>query len=194
MNEEGTTPAQPVPPTESRPAIRWLNYVFALGKGVIILFVLGALVQSFIATPFRISGISMDTNFHDGEFVLVDKLSYVLNEPQRGDPIVLKFPADPSHLFIKRIVGLPGETVKIDQGRVFINNQPLVESYLPEAIDSRPDQIKVLGYDEYWVMGDNRPNSNDSRYWGVMPKDDIVGIVRFSLSPGLFGWIAQPAY
>lgn len=179
---------------EPRPAIRLLNYAFVLGKGIIVLFVIGALIQSFVVTPFRISGISMETNFHDGEFVAVDKITYVVQNPQRGDVVVLKFPADPSHLFIKRIVGLPGETVKIDQGKVYINNQPLVEAYLPEAINSQPDQVKVLGFDEYWVMGDNRPNSNDSRYWGILPKDDLVGIVRFSLSPGLFGWISQPAY
>jgi len=148
-----------------------------------------------MATPFRISGVSMMPNFVDGQFVLVDKLSYLIGQPKRGDVVVLRFPANPTKkLFIKRIIGLPGETVQVANGEVFVNKVPLIESFLPEGTNSAPDVIKVLGYQEYFVMGDNRPNSNDSRYWGPLPLEDIVGITRLSLSPKLFGWVAQPAF
>ena len=179
---------------EVRPVVKWLNYVFVLAKGVIVLFVIGALIQTFVATPFRISGVSMSPNFVDGQFVLVDKISYLVGSPARGDAIVLKFPANPNKLFIKRVIGLPGETVTVKNGHVYVNNNLLNEAYIPDGVTSEPDVQKVLAYGEYFVMGDNRPNSNDSRYWGQLPREDIVGIVRFSLSPQLFGWIAQPAF
>ena len=185
---------QPIQPDKPRPIVRFLGYVFALAKGIIALFVVGALIQTFIATPFRISGVSMAPNFADGQFVLVDKITYLTGQPSRGDVVVLHFPANPAKLFIKRIVGLPGETVKIQEGKVSVNGAPLSEAYIPEGESSQPDQVKVLAYEQYFVMGDNRPNSNDSRYWGQLPREDIVGIVRFSLSPQLFGWISQPAF
>jgi len=178
-----------------KPVSRWLAYAFALGKGIIISFVVGALIHTFVATPFRISGISMAPNFADGQFILVDKLSYLVGLPMRGDVVVLKFPANPSKkLFIKRIVGLPGETIQIANGFVLVNDVKLIEAFLPESTVTTPDVIKVLGYQEYFVVGDNRPNSNDSRYWGPLPIEDIIGVARVSLSPQLFGWVAQPAF
>ena len=178
-----------------KPISRWLVYAFVLGKGIIVSFVVGALIHTFVATPFRISGISMAPNFADGQFILVDKLSLLLSQPKRGDVVVLKFPANPSKkLFIKRIVGLPGETIQIADGSIFVNTLKLTEAFLSESVVTDPNQIKVLGYQEYFVMGDNRPNSNDSRYWGPLPREDIIGVARLSLSPQLFGWVSQPAF
>lgn len=194
MDQGGVEVEQVVPPPRKRVS-RWLAYAFVLGKGIILSFVVGGLIHTFVATPFRISGISMAPNFADGQFILVDKLSYFLSQPKRGDVIVLKFPANPSKkLFIKRIVGLPGETVRIANGTVAINGVQLTEAFLPEGTITGPDEVKVLGYQEYFVLGDNRPNSNDSRYWGPLPKEDIVGVARLSLSPQLFGWVSQPAF
>lgn len=178
-----------------RPVSRWLAYAFVLGQGIIASFVIGGLIHTFVATPFRISGISMEPNFADGQFILVDKLSSFVSQPKRGDVVVLKFPANPSKkLFIKRIVGLPGETVEVAHGGVAVNGVPLTEAFLPEGVSTEPDVTKVLGYQEYFVLGDNRPNSNDSRYWGPLPEEDVIGVARLSLSPKLWGWIAQPAF
>lgn len=184
------------PPLEPRPIIRWLTYTYVLAQGVILAFVLGGLIHTFVATPFRISGISMEPNFVDGQFLLVDKLSYLIGRPNRGDVVVLRFPANPTKkLFIKRIVGLPGETILIRAGRVEVNNVPLTEAFRPSGSPpTEPEQVRVLAFDEYFVLGDNRPNSNDSRFWGQLPREDIIGLARFSLSPSLFGWIAQPAF
>ncbi len=193
--DDGGVLVETVGPPLSQPVSRWLAYAFVLGKGVIASFVIGGLVHTFVATPFRISGISMEPNFADGQFILVDKLTYFVSQPRRGDVVVLKFPANPSQkLFIKRIVGLPGETVAVAHGVVAVNGVVLTEAFLPEGIFTDPDVTKVLGYQEYFVLGDNRPNSNDSRYWGPLPKEDIIGVARLSLSPQLFGWIAQPAF
>lgn len=193
--DHGGVEIESVAPARRTSVSRWLAYAFALGKGIIVSFVVGSLIHTFVATPFRISGISMQPNFADGQFVLVDKLTYLLSQPRRGDVVVLKFPANPSKkLFIKRIAGLPGETVQIASGILQVNGVPLVEAYLPEGTVTEPAVTKVLGYQEYFVLGDNRPNSNDSRFWGPLPKEDIIGVARFSLSPQLFGWVAQPAF
>ncbi|MBI2589836.1 signal peptidase I [Candidatus Berkelbacteria bacterium] len=172
-----------------------LSYGFELLRGVLILVILTTLVHLFVATVFRISGESMLPNFQDGQFILIDRISYNLHPPTRGDVIVLRFPGDANRRkFIKRIVGMPGEKIEIKQGKVFANDVPLVEYYLPADFMSYPDLVKVLRSDEVFVMGDNRPNSNDSRFFGPLPMDRIIGKSQAILSGKAFGWIAQPAF
>ena len=136
----------------------------------------------FVAEPFVVSGTSMVPNYHDGEYLIVDKLSYKRHEPARGDVIVLKYPKDPSQYFIKRIIGLPGDSLEIQQGYVTIytpenpQGYRLMEPYLESQTETvgRIQKMK-LGSDEFFVLGDNRTGSSDSRLWGVLPRENIVG-------------------
>lgn len=150
----------------------------------------------FIAQPFIVQGASMAPTFHSGEYIIVDQLSYRLGEPERGDVITFRYPEDPSIFFIKRIVGLPGETIIVDGQRIIIERDgtesfELIEPY---ANVSGPDlgrQVYTLGQEEYFVLGDNRPQSSDSRLWGPLPEDNIMGKAFFRVLPptkaGLLG-------
>ncbi len=158
--------------------------------------------RMFVAEPFVVAGSSMVPNFHNHDYLIVDRLSYLKGNPQRGDVIVLKFPKDTSQFFIKRIIGLPGETVKIQQGFVWVTNKEhpegfkLNEGYLPAAIQTlgRSDP-ETLGSDEFFVLGDNRNASSDSRVWGILPRDDIVGKVWSRVYPfGQAGFFHTPSY
>lgn len=137
-------------------------------------------IRYFVFQPFIVNGASMEPNFHDGDYLLIDELSYRFNEPQRGDVIVFKYPTDPSQRFIKRIVGLPRETIELTGSSIqitdkFGNKTVLNEkSYLTN--NTLFSGIKVvLGEDEYFVMGDNRTHSFDSRKWGALAREYIVG-------------------
>lgn len=172
-----------------------LAYAFELFKGLLVLVLVSILIQLFIVTVFRISGESMLPNFADGQFILVDKLSYMLSPPMRGDVVVIQFPGDPDHRkFIKRVIGLPGEKVEVVDGFVRVDDRLLEEAYLPDELLTSPDVVKVLRSDEYFVMGDNRPNSNDSRFFGPVPLDKFIGKSQAILSGSAFGWVAQPAF
>lgn len=174
---------------------RMLSYGFELLKGLVVLVVLALLVHLFVATVFRISGESMVPNFEDGQFVLVDRLSYLIGPYQRGDVVVIEFPGDPEkRKFIKRIIGLPGDTVQISQGKVYVNGALLPEPYLPDYLYTEPELEKVVRADELFVIGDNRPNSNDSRFFGPVPLDNVIGKSQARLTGAAYGWIAQPAY
>lgn len=121
---------------------------------------------------FKIDGESMEPNLHNEEYVIVDKVTYLFGMPQRGD-IVVFYREDPSKDYIKRVIGLPGETIEISNGTVFIDGQPLDEPYLASL--SGTYNAYRLGADEYFVMGDNRGNSQDSRTFGPIHPSDIVG-------------------
>jgi signal peptidase I len=134
-----------------------------------------------VLQPHKIKGASMEPNFPDGEFLLTDKISYRFGVPKRGDVIVFKPPMEDQDEFIKRIIGLPGETVSVKDNHVYINDRELDESYLsPSLVTSGgyflPDGMSVTVPDnEYFVMGDNRPRSSDSRAWGFIEKSKITG-------------------
>jgi signal peptidase I len=135
----------------------------------------------FIAQPFVVRGASMEPVFENGEYLIVDQLTYRFEEPERGDVIILRYPKDPSVFFIKRIIGLPGETVELQGKRVIIRNgvseEPLMfdQSFIEE--DRMRDEYGTyaLGEGEYFVMGDNRTESSDSRAWGSLPRENIIG-------------------
>lgn len=153
-------------------------------------------IRFFVAAPYIVEGASMENTFHTFNYLIIDKLSYELGSPERGDVIVMKFPYDTTRSFIKRVIGLPGETVVIDGTLVTIKNTAhpegftLTEPYISpdNAMDSHV-QI-TLGPTEYWVLGDNRKASADSRAWGTLPAKDIVGRAFVRLYPlseiGLF--------
>lgn len=176
-------------------------FIWDLIKVFLVAFVLVWLIlRPFIAEPFIVSGSSMVPNFHDQEYLIIQKLSYRFHEPERGDVIVFRYPKDPSQYFIKRVIGLPGEKVRIDQGHVFIYNTAHPEGYqLSEPfIGDQPitfgkPELVSLGTSEYFVLGDNRLQSSDSRVWGVLPKDDIVGKVWLRVLPlSKIGIITHP--
>ncbi len=122
---------------------------------------------------FRIDGSSMEPNLHDGQYIIINKLIYQLTEPGRGDIVVFQYPNDPSRDFIKRVIGVPGDEVKIERGRVHVNGHSLDEPYIAQ-LGSYSGTWK-LGPDELYVLGDNRNNSSDSHNWGVLPRENMIG-------------------
>ena len=128
---------------------------------------------------------SMEPNFQQGECIMVNKVSYRSSAPQRGQVIIFDPPFDSPHPYIKRVIGLPGETVEIQDGQVSINDIPIDEPYIfPEPPQNNQDYgPKVLSDDEYFVLGDNRNNSNDSRAGWTVPRDNIIGRAWFIYWP-----------
>ena len=144
-------------------------------------------IRLFIAQPFVVEGESMHPTFENADYLIVDELVYRFHTPQRGEVIVFRLPGDPNKFLIKRVVGLPGETVRIEHGAVSIITPAgatlnLNEPYVV-AEDATYTQDTPLAAGQYFVMGDNRPVSSDSRVWGVLPKQNIVGRVDVRLFP-----------
>ncbi len=144
-------------------------------------------IKYFVASPFIVRQTSMFPTFKDGDYLIVDKLSYKLEAPKRGDVIVFKPPFDDKTYFIKRIIGLPGETVIVDNAGITIKNAEHPQGFKlnePYVSSSRDNAVTtVLDNDNYFVMGDNRQVSSDSRNWGPLPKEDISGRALFRLFP-----------
>jgi signal peptidase I len=147
------------------------------------------IVRTFLVQPFLVSGTSMYPNFSNGDYVLVDELTYRLRPPERGEVAVFRDPEDLSTYFIKRIIGLPGEKVVLHASTITVyssaspNGFALDESYLPAGTATSGDKTYVLSSSTYLMFGDNRPFSYDSRSWGPLPAKDIVGLVRIRLWP-----------
>lgn len=144
-------------------------------------------VRLFVAQPFIVSGASMDPTFADGEYLIVNQLTYRFEDPQRGDVVIFKYPKDESKFFIKRVIGLPGEKVIIDGSEVTIVNKEHPDGFAlkePYIGSIREDSMSVtLKSDQFFVMGDNRKQSSDSRMWGTLPRKDIIGTPFVRLFP-----------
>ncbi len=159
------------------------EYALLIGTSLLMVF----LVRTFIAQPFVVSGASMVPTFHTGEYLIVDQLSYELTNPHRGDVIVFKYPLIPTRFFIKRVIALPGETIRITGEKVEIKEVgsdtfvTLEEPYIELSKDSLTEL--TLASDEYFVMGDNREASLDSRSWGPLKESFIVGRAFVRLFP-----------
>ena len=178
------------------------SFIWDLLKILIIALVIIVPFRMFVAEPFVVSGSSMLPNYYNHDYLIIDRLSYITGSPARGDVVVLRFPKDLSQFFIKRIVGLPGETVALRQGYVVITNSQypegirLVEPYLTNQTETigKPEPIR-LGSGEYFVLGDNRTASSDSRVWGILPRGDIVGKVWARIFPfSTAGFFKKPGY
>ena len=184
MNEDFKTPKDIV--TKKNYSFRdeaWETFRF-----LCIAIVIVVPIRLFIAQPFIVSGASMDPTFKDKQYLIVDELSYHLDDPLRGDVVIFKYPRNPKQYFIKRVIGLPGETVIVNgQGQVFIKdtdgnitltlNEPYVEHMKDDSVELK------LGLGEYFMMGDNRSGSFDSRSWGAVDRELIVGKAFLRLFP-----------
>ncbi|MEK7540425.1 MAG: signal peptidase I [Patescibacteria group bacterium] len=153
-----------------------LEFLWEVLKVVIVVFAIIIPVRHYLIKPFYVRGASMEPNFHDYEYLVVDELSYRLRAPERGEVVVLKDPLDPSQYFIKRIVGLPGEHIVVRDGTVRINGKKLDETqYLDDSVRTTGHDDVTLQEGEYYLMGDNRTASLDSRVFGPLDKSEFVG-------------------
>ena len=173
--------------TQSRRGLRsWLNEIVILALFALIIVVP---IRWFVAQPFIVRGASMEPTFENGEYLIVDQLSYRFENPKRGDVIIMRYPKDPSTFFIKRIIGLPGETVEFIGNRILIQRGAGTEALALDQAFLDPKRTReeygtyALGPDEYFVLGDNRMESSDSRSWGPLPAKDIVGHTLLRLFP-----------
>ena len=154
---------------------------------VAVLVVFG--VRSFLVQPFLVSGASMEPNFHGGDYILINELSYRFRAPERGEVVVFRYPGDERTFFIKRIIGLPGERVVVTGGELYIyakgatKGRLINEDYLPRNLQTVGEKDITLTDKEYFVMGDNRDASFDSRQWGPLDRSEVIGSVWVRLWP-----------
>ena len=184
-NEENTTPALETIP-EKHNSFR--EEAWETARFLLIAFAIVVPIRIFIAQPFIVSGASMDPTFKDKQYLIVDELSYRLGEPSRGDVAIFKYPKNPKQYFIKRIIGLPGETILVSgQGQVSIKDTDGEVSLTlkePYVKNTKEDSVELtLKPGEYFMMGDNRAGSFDSRVWGPVNRDLIVGRAFLRLFP-----------
>ena len=176
------------------------NFVLEIVKIVILAAIIVLPIRYFIFQPFFVQGISMEPSFEDSDYLIVDEITYRFRDPERGEVIVFKYPKNPTQRYIKRIIGLPGETVGIKEGKVtiFSGKTKIVldeSEYLLPSLETSGDIRVSLSEKEYFVLGDNRSFSSDSRRWGVLPRENIVGKVYLRAWPFVaLAKIEAPAY
>lgn len=167
----------PIEPEENPGVFRFtVDVLETIILSLILFFAINA-----ISARIRVDGYSMEPSLHSGEFIIVNKVSYKLGEPNRGDIVVFHFPRNPEQEYIKRVIGLPGDEVAIDDGEVTVNGVSLDESYIkaPPAYEGKwsvPDE-------SLFVLGDNRNNSSDSHNWGWVPMENLIGKAVFVYWP-----------
>lgn len=167
--------------------MKFLTQVRDFAKILVISLLIIVPIRYYVAQPFFVRGASMEPAFHDGEYLVIDELSYRFGEPERGEVIVFKFPLNTSQFYIKRIIGLPGETVAIKDSTVVIMSRGeeviLDETWYLSDGETVGEIEITLKEDEYFVMGDNRSASSDSRRWGALSDSFIVGKVFIRALP-----------
>lgn len=175
------------------------NGIWETIKFAIIAFIIVWPIRAFVAQPFIVSGSSMVPTFQNSQYLIVDQISYRFEHPKRGDVIVFKYPNDTSKFFIKRVIGLPGETVFINEEKVSVEtiDGTIINLDEPYVKNESKNNLRIdIGETEYFVMGDNRAASSDSRYWGNLDENFIVGkaFIRllpfntFGLNPGHYDY------
>ncbi len=166
----------------------WLAFKEIAEVVIISLFTV-YIIRTFLVQPFLVSGASMEPNFSNGNYLLIDELSYRFREPKRGEVIVFRYPGDEKTFYIKRLIGLPGERVVIKDGAILIYNNEnpqgfaLPENYIDSGVRTLGKNDVLLSDDQFFVLGDNRYYSFDSRNWGSVSREEIVGIARLRLLP-----------
>jgi signal peptidase I len=214
VSEYEPTSQPTTPPAEEAP----VSAAASIGRGIwelvqilVLALLMVMVIRNFIHN-YRIDGISMEPNFHDGQFLIVNRFAYcpgihleipVVNQslfdktwcvrtPSRGDVVIFEYPRDPSRDFIKRVIGLPGETVEVIAGQVYVNGQLMPEPFGPNPGSYNAAPLTV-GPDEVYVMGDNRNNSSDSHLWGPLRLENIIGKALISYWPPS-EWAVVPQY
>lgn len=157
------------------------HFFFDILESVVVALAIFVVIYLFLFQPHQVKGASMEPNFHDGEYILTNKFIYRFEEPKRGDVIVFKSPQNPDIDFIKRIIGLPGDHVKLENSAYYINGVKLTEPYIaPDLFTYNGSYLQegmeiIIPQGDYFVSGDNRPRSSDSREWGPIHKSAIIG-------------------
>jgi signal peptidase I len=170
-------PVEPAPPEWGATASPKHEFgaLHLLGELLQTLLIAGILflIVNLATARIRVDGSSMEPSLHDGELVVVNRLAYRWSDLARGDIIVFNFPFDPDRRFIKRLIGLPGDRIMVQDGRLYINNAPVEEPYI--AAPPLYRGTWTIGPDEVFVLGDNRNNSSDSQNWGMLSINEIIG-------------------
>jgi signal peptidase I len=168
---------------------RSLVFLGELVKVALVVTVIVVPIRYFLIQPFYVNGASMEPNFYNNQYLIIDEISYRFREPVRGEIIVFRYPKDESQFFIKRVIGLPGDTVTVSGGKVYVKTKDAASAsvlnesaYLPAGLQTIGELTVTVGDDQYFVLGDNRTASYDSRYFGLVPKKDVIGRVA------LRGW------
>ena len=175
-----------VPPEEKKEGVK--ESILDFIKFAVLALIVVVPIRLFVAQPFIVSGASMVPSFESGNYLIIDELSYRFEEPKRGEAIVFRFPQEPSKFLIKRVAGLPGETIEVKGNDVTIKNEAHPEGFVWQQGDinstrDRGDATITLGEDEYFVLGDNRGESADSRLWGALQREFIIGRPLIRLFP-----------
>lgn len=186
-----STPPESMNSNQGEPSLRQElgAFVWETIKIVVISLVIIFPIRYYLLQPFFVKGASMESNFEDGDYIFIDELSYELGKPHRGDVVVFRYPLDQSQFFIKRVIGMPGETLEIKNNQIIIHNvahpdgQVLAEPYLDKDQQTLGDMRIKLDDNEYFVMGDNRLRSSDSRRWGAVNRSLITGRAFIRLWP-----------
>jgi signal peptidase I len=153
-------------------------------RDLVVSVVISAFIIVFLYQPVRVEGTSMLPMLKDQDRLFINKIAYRVGEIHQGDVVVFQYPRDPTKSYIKRVIALPGDALRIDHGRVYVNGRLLVENYVPERFtDDRSQPEMVLPPHEYWVMGDHRSISSDSRDFGPVERDLIYGKAAFVYWP-----------
>lgn len=180
---------------------RFVAAVFDFLQGIVVVLAVLVMVYLFLVSPQEISGASMEPNFHNGEYILTNKVLTKFRDPERGDVVVFKSPRNKEVDYIKRIIGLPGDTVKLENNTFFVNGQKMDEPYLaPDVVVFGGSFLQegseiIVPPGQYFVVGDNRPHSSDSREFGPVPMEDFIGTVFFRYWPfEQMGGIPHPTY
>jgi len=170
-------------------------------QGIVVVLALLVMVYLFIMSPQEINGASMEPNFHNGEFILTNKILYKFRPPARGDVVIFKSPGNKEIDYIKRIIGLPGDTVSLRDNAFYVNNQKVVEPYLAPSTPIfggsylGEGQSIVVPPGSFFMAGDNRPHSSDSREFGPIAETDFIGTAIFRYWPfSQLGTVMRPTY
>lgn len=163
--------------------------IFDFLQGIVVFLAILVMVYLFLFSPQEVSGRSMEPSFYNAQFLLTNKIVYKLRDPQRGEIVIFKSPANKDVDFIKRVIGMPGDTVKISGGKVFVNRKEITEPYLAPGTYTYGESFLSENVEytvpdgTYFLFGDNRPHSSDSREFGPIGKADFIGMVMLRYFP-----------
>lgn len=180
---------------------RIITAIFDFLQGIVVVLAVLVMIYLFIASPQEINGASMEPNFHNGEYILTNKILYKFREPTRGDVVIFKSPRNKEIDYIKRVIGLPGDIVELKSNSFYVNQQKIEEPYLEPGVTIfggsylQEGQEVVVPPGHYFLVGDNRPHSSDSREFGPIPLEDFIGAAFLRYWPfDRFGVLPHPTY